>query len=351
MTFRNLMKNIILIYLLPVIFSLQICIAQTGPQNVSKTGTKAATFLEIPVGAAALGMGNAYVSLANDATALYWNVAGIALFEKNEILGVHSRWIADINFNFAGIVLALSEYGSIGLSLTSLTMDDMKVRTVQKPNGTGEFFEAQDFAIGLSYARKLSDRFAVGITIKYIEEKIWHMKANAFAIDFGTTFRTDLFGGMTIGLTLYNFGTSLILSGRDTRTFGRVDDAKLGSNERIPYNIEMEAWDLPLFLQFGVSADAIKSESYRWTLAIDALHPSDNYESINIGTEFGFKEFLFIRGGYQALFLDDTEGGMSFGLGLQTGMLFSKSILKFDYAFRDMGRLDNTQFFSLAIIF
>jgi len=291
------------------------------------------------------------VSMANDATALYWNVAGIASFEKNEILGVHSRWIADINFNFAGIVLSLGEFGSLGLSITSLNMDDMKVRTIQKPDGTGEFFEAQDFAIGLSYARKLSDRFAVGFTVKYIEEKIWHMKANAFAIDFGTTFRTDLFGGMIIGLSVYNFGTAMTLSGRDTRTFNRVDDTKLGSNERIPYNIEMQSWDLPLSLQFGVSADAIKSENYRWTLAIDALHPSDNYESINIGTEFGFKEFLFIRGGYQALFLDGSEGGISFGLGLQTGILFSNSLLKFDYAYRDMDRLDNTQIFSLAITF
>ena len=74
---------------------------------MSKVGTTAATFLEIPVGARAVGMGGAFVSVANDATALYWNVAGIANLERNEIMGIHSRWIAETSFDFGGLVIPL----------------------------------------------------------------------------------------------------------------------------------------------------------------------------------------------------------------------------------------------------
>ena len=63
----------------------------------------------------------------------------------------------------------LGDFGNIGFSFTSLSMEDMKVRTVEQPDGTGENFSAGDMAIGLSYARNLTDRFSVGITAKYIK--------------------------------------------------------------------------------------------------------------------------------------------------------------------------------------
>jgi hypothetical protein len=325
--------------------------AQLFTENVSKVGTKAATFLEIPVGARAVGMGSAFVSVASDATALYWNVAGIASLKRYEIVGIHSRWIAETSFDYAGLIIPLSGYGTFGVSFTSLNMDDMIVRTVEKPEGTGEYFSAGDINIGLSYAFSLTERFALGVTARYIQEKIWHMTAGAFALDLGTTFRTDLFNGLIIGASITNFGTSLKLEGRDTRQFSPVDETKLGSNQNIPQNIELDSWDLPLLFQFGVSTNAIKNETYRWTLAVDALHPSDNYESLNVGTELAYQEFLFVRGGYNALGLKYGEGGISLGLGLTTGTLFSNIILKIDYAYRDMNRLENAQFFSVALEF
>src|SRR3990172_9747244 len=76
-------------------------------QNVSKTGTTAANFLEISVGAPAMGMGGAFVSIANDASSLYWNPAGIAKANNYEALVTHTAWIAETNFDFAGLVLPL----------------------------------------------------------------------------------------------------------------------------------------------------------------------------------------------------------------------------------------------------
>jgi hypothetical protein len=320
-------------------------------QNVSKTGTTAASFLEISVGAPAVGMGGAFVSLANDATALRWNPSGIARIDKYEAVAMHTEWIAGTNLDFAGLVVPLGEFGTLGLSFTSLNMEDMKVRTVELPDGTGEFFQAGDIAIGLSYARNLTDRFSIGFTGKYIQQKIWHMNAMAFALDIGTLFKTDLFGGMTIGASVLNFGTPMKLEGRDARYFIRVDETKQGSNERIPVNIEMDSWDLPLTFQIGLSTNVINTEDYRLTISADALHPNNDFESVNIGSEFSFMNFIILRGGYQSLFLNEAEGGLSLGAGVNSRMLFSEAVVKFDYAFRDFGRLQNIHVFSVGLQF
>jgi hypothetical protein len=230
-------------------------------------------------------------------------------------------------------------------------MSDMKVRTVELPEGTGEYFSAGDMAVGVSYARQISDRFSIGFTGKYIQETIWHESANALALDIGTTFRTDLLGGLTIGAALLNFGTTMQMSGRDTRQFISVDPTKLGSNSQIPTNIALDSWDLPLLIQFGVSASPIKNDMYRWTIAVDAIHPSDDFESMNVGTEIAYQDFFFLRGGYNALFLNTREGGLSLGVGISSTPLFQGVQVQFDYAYRDMGRLENIQVFSLGVFF
>jgi hypothetical protein len=325
--------------------------AQTGSQNVSKSGTTAATFLEIGVGAQAIGMGGAYVSLANNATALHWNPAGVASLAEMNIDVVHTNWIADTKFDFAGAVLPLGSVGTLGFSLTALSMGDMKVRTVEFPEGTGEYFSAGDLAAGISYARQLTERFAIGLTAKYVQQTIWHESASAFAVDVGTTFKTDLFGGMTIGASLSNFGTSMKMSGRDTRNFIQLDPNKQGSSDQIPTNIELDSWDLPLLFQFGVSTRIFDNNQYRRSVAVDALHPNDNYESLNIGTEFVYSNYLFLRAGYQSLFLDQAEGGMSFGFGVSSGDILGSIRVAVDYAYQDMGRLQGVHVFTVGLRF
>ncbi|MCF8240822.1 MAG: PorV/PorQ family protein [Melioribacteraceae bacterium] len=340
----KLANKILLIILL---ISLQSLFAQ----NVSKTGTTAASFLEIGVGANAIGMGGAFVSVANDASALYWNAAGIAELQKFEAIVVHTDWIAETNFDFAGLVLPLGDFGTLGFGFTSLSMSDMKVTTVEQPDGTGEFFNASDIAVGISYSRFLTDRFSIGFTFKYIEQRIWHMSSSAFAIDAGTKFRTDLLGGLTIGAAISNFGTPMRLDGRDARYFIRVDENKLGSNERIPTSIEMDTWELPLLFQIGISTYAINNDLYKLMFAADASVPNNNYQSMNLGSELSYQDFIFLRFGYNSLLLEDGEGGLSFGIGMNSKMIFSDAIVNFDYAFRDFGRLQNIHNFSVGIKF
>ena len=108
----------------------------------------------------------------------------------------------------AGTVLPLGDFGTLGASITSLTMDEMAVRTVERPEGTGELFNASDLALALTYSRRLTDRFSIGFTAKYISQRIWHESASGFALDVGTLFVTS-FRGLRIGASLYNFGADI----------------------------------------------------------------------------------------------------------------------------------------------
>ena len=323
---------------------------RTLAQGVSKVGTTAGEFLQIGVGARAMGQGGAFVASADDISALYWNPAGLARITRNEVFVAHSEWLSDITFDYVGVGFRLGAAGTVGVSLTMLGVPDMIVRTADRQDGTGETFDAADLAVAMTYSRVITDRFSVGVTAKYVSQRIWHSSATGFAIDLGTQFRTDFFGGLTIGASLFNFGSGLRLSGRDVRTFVDPDPAHLGNNGRVPANFELDTFSLPLNFQFGLSSRPIATRMHQLTVSADALHPSSNNESVNVGMEYGFQNRVMFRLGYQSLFLAEREGGFSAGIGIRQP-LFNGSAAKLDYAFRDAGRLGSIHIVGLALSF
>lgn len=319
-------------------------------QNVSKVGTTAAEFLQIDVGPRAVAMGGAFVAAVDDASSLYWNPAGLSRMRGSELITTHTEWLADLTFDYLGIGIGLGNAGVVGVSITMLSVPDMVVRTVDRPDGTGETYDAADLAVGLSYGRSVTDRFSIGATAKYVRQRIWHSEATAIALDVGTQFRTDFFGGLTIGAGIYNFGSDLKLDGRDLRTFVDPDPGQLGNNNRIPANYELDASKLPLNFQFGITTTPVHSRMHRVTLNVDALHPNSNNESLNLGVEYGYQERVFFRGGYRGMFLNDAEGGASGGIAVHQ-TLFEGGIAKLDYAFRAGGRLGDIHVVGFGLTF
>ncbi|RMH78877.1 MAG: hypothetical protein D6681_19695 [Calditrichaeota bacterium] len=315
----------------------------------SKTGITAATFLSVEIGARAKAMGGAYVARANDVSALYWNPAGIALQPNHAVMFSHSEWLADINFDFAGITVPLGSFGTVGAFITSVTMPDMEVTTVFEPEGTGEMFSASDIAIGVSYARKLTDRFTIGANMKFIQEKIFHMTAQTVAFDLGTVFRTH-FNDMLLGFSISNFGGDMKLSGIDTQVEHDISPNEFGNNDRIFANLQTEPFQLPLTFRVGIAMDVLKTEQNVLTIAVDGVAPNDNNQYLNVGGEYTFGDLISLRGGYKTLFLADSEEGLSLGAGLNLG-LFGNGKLVLDYSYGDFGRLNNVQEFSLTIFF
>lgn len=315
--------------------------------DVSKAGTTAASFLEIGIGSRAVAMGETFVAIANDASAAYWNPSGLAQLKKTEVGLNHINWFTDVNIDQGSVVFPLERFGTIAVSLTMLTMGDMEVRTVEQPEGTGQRFGANDLAASISYARFLTDRFAIGGTVKFIRQSIWNSHANGFALDVGTMFTTPL-RGLRLGMSVSNFGPKMQMHGDDAVVFVDIAPDNFGSNNRLVSRLDMDTWSLPLNFRAGLAYDIMYTRGSRLTLAVEGLHPNNNTESVNVGGEYAFQGLFFLRAGYRSMFIRDREGGLSLGAGLQARL----SGLKFqlDYSYADYGRLQNAQRFSLGLI-
>ncbi len=321
----------------------------SGRAQVTKVGTTSAKFLSIPVGARALGMGGAFAAIASDASAIYWNVSGIARLQSAEAMFDHASWIGDLNLNYGAIVLPLESLGSVGLSFTSMSTDEMERTTVDQPEGTGEFFSVGSIAIGVSYAKNLTDWFSIGGTFKYVSEHIWNSSATGYALDVGTLFDTP-FTGLRFGAGISNFGTKMQIDGDDLLVLKDIS-TNAGNNPNINAHLTTEGFDLPLTLRIGFAYEPLRDEDQALTIVADALHPNDNSESINVGAEYEFfQRIIALRGGYKGLGTKDSEEEYTFGGGVRYEVS-PGLIAKFDYAFQSFGRLSNVHKFAVALMF
>ncbi len=315
----------------------------------SKVGTTAAPFLNVAIGPRAIAMGGAFVATANDLTALYWNPAGVARLENNSAMFSYTSWFADISYNWAAASVNLGTIGTLGLNVTYLDYGDMEVTTLAEQDGTGEMFSASDMSLGLTYAVKLTDQFSIGGTVKYINQKIYNSSASSVGFDLGVLFLSDIYG-LRIGATITNFGPDMKIDGKDLFVQHDIDPNIFGNNDQILAKLNTDEYQLPLTFRVGLAMDVLNITDHRFTVGLDALHPSDNDESLNIGCEYGFSNSIFLRAGYKSLMLDNSEEGLTLGFGLAYDFAPNLGVF-IDYAYQDFGILENTQHFSIGLKF
>lgn len=331
-------------------FVLTVCmlaVATVYPQSLTKTGTTAAALLKIGLGARPIGMGGASTATADDISSIYWNPAGLGGSFGSKAVFNHVNWIADVSVEHAAAAVRLGDVGTVGAFVTALTMDEMLVRTITAPEGTGERFEAGGLVAGVTYARALTDNFSIGFNAKYITENLWNSSASAFAIDVGTLYRIPVLNELRLAASVSNFGTKMKMEGRDNLVIMQVGGT---DGNLINTYTEYDEFDLPLLFRVGVAADVVKGETARVTAEIDAVHPNDNTEYLNAGAEFAWTEMVFLRAGWKSIFERDTEQGFTLGAGFHY-RIAGAVMLAFDYAYQDFGRLNNVQYLSIGVEF
>ena len=321
--------------------------AQAFSQN--KVGTTAAPFLGIGAGPRAIGMGGAFTAVADDPSALYWNPGGISRTGQSAVLVEHTNYLVGTSFNYFAGVVALNSDNALGLSVTNLNYGSDIVTTVSQPDGTGETWSASDWAVGLSYARNLTDRFSIGGTAKMIMQNIWHESATGFAVDAGLLYITP-FNNMKIGMAISNFGTDMQMGGTDLLISYDPNPSMAGNNKNIPAQYYTDSYPLPLFFRVGLAMDVIKAGDSKLTLAADAIHPSDNDQSVNVGAEYSWSNTLYLRAGYKSLFIPNSQEGLTLGVGLRYAITM-RLILSLDYAYENYGLLKNIQEFGVSVGF
>ena len=331
-----------------ILFGLVLLSISVSAQDFSKAGTSAAQFLKIPVGAKAVSLAGTFASLANDASAIYWNPAGLPQTRRFEISVSHSQWIADIDHNFLGVVLPIDEKSTVGFGVIQLTSGDIEATTILQPKGTGTFFDAADLAVSVSYARQVIDDVSVGISAKYINERIWNTSSATVAFDLGVLLNTGFYG-MKMGLSFLNFGPELTMRGSDLTKV--VDlDPNSSNNPLVESNLNTQPFSLPtsyrasLSMPFVGAGAPIDIAGSSFILAVDAVHLNDNPEHYNVGGEYGYSDLFFIRGGYK---FNTDEEGLTLGSGIKFN--FGGASVSFDYAYAEFGVFDAVNIFSLSI--
>jgi len=322
---------------------------QSAAQESSQVGTSMANFLKIGVGPRATAMGDALVAMTDDASALYWNPGGLGRVRKNELLMQSTAWIGDTKLYFLGIVFPLGDFGTLGASVDYFTSGDMEETTIQQPDGTGRTFSTHDLALGVSYAKRLTDRFSVGVTVKYVSESLSRETAEAVAFDIGSVYTTSFLNEMKLGIALSNLGGSMKVDGPDLIVSHDVAP-DVPTNKSVDASLATQSWDLPLTFRIGVGTFVYKTEASSLSLEAGVNDTRDFQPRYNLGSELTVRvvgeQKVMLRLGYKGNY---DEEGLTAGGGIVVNL--SGFDFKMDYGYASFSRLGNVHRYAVSILF
>lgn len=333
-----------------------------GDQRV---GTSAMTFLKIPVGARAEGMAGAYVAVANDAFAVFWNPGGIAQLQnrwtgvyavdplrtpegvKGPIRGqarvkggdtnvgfVHTQWIAELQFDAVSAITPVS-FGVLAFSAVNLKTADMEITTEYLPDGTGNYFSYSDMLMAVSWAWPMTQNFSWGVTTKFAREILADTYMDNVMIDIGTYYWTG-FRDLRLGVALMHFGPNA----RPQGSYTAVDP------NDVEYQQEFTSYAPPTEFSLGSAMTLYASGHHKLLAAMQLNHPVDNSENFRLGAEYSFGGQLFLRAGTK---LNSDEDHWTLGGGIR--IPFRTSALGLDASYTDYGLLDNVVRMSAELSF
>jgi hypothetical protein len=347
--------------------------AQAGTkQDNTAYGTTSAEFLLLGAGARGTALGGAYTAITNDASALYYNPAGIALMTRPGLLVGTYDYIAGTRYSWGGIAFPF-DGGSktFGAQFGTFGFKDQPVYTVDQPEGTGATYDVSETFVGLTYAQNFSDRFSAGITAKYVGDNLGDANGKAFAVDFGTNFHAALSGHpVKFSFVLSNLGTNMSYTGNALNS-GTTREPLPGedpvSSIPQPSRFRTKAFPLPTTFRVGLAYDVLTGASNRLTVLSDFNQPNNSKAGFSGGLEWASRNLggspfsAAVRGSYTyyaannispttlPTALNDEENlqGLAAGGGLSYGQgTFNLSV---DYAFKYMGILGPTHFVSFGL--
>jgi hypothetical protein len=301
-----------------------------------RAGTSSGAFLRIGVGARAVAMGETFVAVANDPSAIFWNPAGLASLQRREVAESHVEWPADIHYDHLTLVMPSRRLGgSIGLQFGVLatTIDET---TDLEPFGTGRQFTYSDVVAGASYARRWTDKLLVGLGAKYVREDLGSQVGgpvtSAMLFDVGSIFYLGL-GSVRIATSLTNFGSEMKPSGQYVSPY---------SGEVRQY----DGFDPPMMFRYGLAFEPIENSTQRLTTSFEMNQPADNQRQTKAGVEWLYRHTLALRSGYNF----DVDA-LKFSAGAGFAGDFSSLRGTLDYAYTDGGFLGAIHRVSLGVRF
>jgi hypothetical protein len=366
-----------LLCVMPLGLSAQEIPAAGNPNQNDNTGfgTASGEFLLLGAGARGNALGGAFAAIATDVSALYYNPAGIAMIDKAGVMLGTQDYIASTRYSWGGAAFPFAGGSrTIGFQIGTFGFKDQPVYTEEQPDGNGATYSVSETFIGGTFAQNFSDRFSAGLTLKYVNDKLGTVSGNAFGVDFGTNFHASLNDHpVKFSFTLANLGSNLSYKGTGVR--GGVPRTPIPGQDEVPTlpqqaDLSTKGFPLPTIFRVGLAYDLLSQENNRLTVLGDFNQPNANKPGFVFGGEWassklGGSSFGFaVRGSYSyyggnhidltsasTTGLNDEENleGMAFGGGINYGYGTEGFSLGLDYAYKYLGILGPTNFFSLSL--
>lgn len=264
----------------------------SGIIYADNTAKSSGIVLRMPVGARPIGLGGAFISLAENADALYWNPAGLGFSENPAIMFSHNNYILDVRHNYlAGVFPLKKNKWTLGGFITLLdygTFDHTEIVNENTARWLGGY-EDKDFVLGFEGAGRINNNLAVGAGLKYLKSDLHTFSASALALDLGMKYKMDKSLPVSFAVTAKNIGTKL------------------------KYDSKSE--NLPLSLTGGCNADFELGKIFRLIPAISLGYSNTSDVQFNFGTEFLWFNSYALRVGYDSL--NDAGSGFTAGAGVK----------------------------------
>lgn len=303
-------------------------------EEFQKTGTTGFTFLNLPVSARYAAMGETGISMPNgQADGLFINPALIAnLSSKNAFSFTYGDWYLDTQHHSASYIRNIPLFGSVGVFMNLFDYGEMDRTRFFAQDEVDAFsgdenniylnlgkFTAGAYALGVSYARQMTDKFTFGTNIKYVREYIAEYYAQNVLVDMGFFYQTE-FSTLRIGAFLKNFG--------------------------LETQYVNEKFKMPQQMTLGISFEpygTLEDPTYV-SVNIEAVHPNDMSEHINLGLESRIANLIVLRAGYK--FGYEFE---DFTIGMGIHFVFKGRDFNLDLSFMHHDYLENTLRYSLSM--
>jgi len=251
-----------------------------------RAGLSALSFLKNDLNPASFAMASASVANKGTHFSSENNPAALVQIENTGLALSNTSVGAGIQQSFAGAAIKLAGGAVIGFNVNTLNSGAMEVRTEFEPNGTGQLFYANNTALGMSYSQYLSKNFSIGVGLRYIYEGIATYSNHTVAGDIGFLYSTD-FKDLTFAVVVKNFGGNSQMVGTDLESEFNRTEVTLGK------------YTTPTIFKMGFSFVPYEKDNKRLLVAAELNHPSDNAESVRLGSELMLRELVYLRLGYK----------------------------------------------------
>lgn len=303
-----------------------------------KVGSTSMQFLKVMPGARGAGAGEAYTVWATGAEAIFWNPAGLARLERMSLTTTYVNWLFDSQQGAVAYAQTIPRVGVLGLQIQYVDFGEFEETTNQRPyisnpdapGFTGRTFNPFSCVLGVAYARDLTDKFSLGLGLKYAYESLFNGHQVRAMVRSGRLEEVETWASVLLfdlGMR-YNTGYRTIHIGSAVQNFGA--DVKYAR----------ESHPVPLMFRFGIGADVIgpdallfsTSQLSRLRVACDIFHPNDYGQQFHTGMEYEFAGSFALRAGYKFNYDFD---GLTLGAGFQYSLDGVR--LAVDYSYGDMG--------------